>query len=250
MGHHEDGDVEGADDVGQLAARGRVEVRGRLVEHEDLRVHGEHRRDGDPSPLAEGQVVRRPVGELGHAHLCQGLEHPGVELVAAQPEVARPERHVVADRRHEQLVVGVLEDDADAAPDLGEVVLGDGQAGHRDGAGPGGQDAVEVQHERGLAGAVRAQHGDPFAAVHVEVHAEERLVPVGVGERQAAHVENGGTHGATSAVRLTSAHARGSTPPSAHCVPVAVRVGALACGRCSPVTAWPGGPAPHARRTG
>ena len=32
-------------------------------------------------------------------------------------------------------------------------------------AGAGGEDAVEVQHERGLAGAVRAEQGDPLAAV-------------------------------------------------------------------------------------
>ena len=79
-----------------------------------------------------------------------------------------------------------------------------------------------MQHQRGLAGAVGTQHGDPLAAMHVEVHAEERLVPVRVGERQAAHVEDGGAHGVTSAVRLTRAHPRGSMPLSAHCAPVAV----------------------------
>ena len=42
------------------------------------------------------------------------------ELRAAQAEVGRPERDVLGDRRHEQLVVRVLEDDADPAADLGE----------------------------------------------------------------------------------------------------------------------------------
>ena len=46
-----------------------------------------------------------------------------LELGAREPEVGRAERDVLADRGHEQLVVGVLEDDADPAPDLGEVVL-------------------------------------------------------------------------------------------------------------------------------
>ena len=44
-----------------------------------------------------------------------------------QAEVGRAEGHVVADRRHEQLVVGILEHDADAAADLPQVALGDGE---------------------------------------------------------------------------------------------------------------------------
>ncbi len=54
------------------------------------------------------------------------------------------------------------------------------------------QDAVEVQHEGGLAGAVGAEHGDPLAALHLEVDAEERLVAVGVGERHRLQVEHRG----------------------------------------------------------
>ena len=55
-----------------------------------------------------------------------------LELVAADAEVGGPERNVVVDRRHEQLVVGVLEDDADAAADLGEVGLRHGQVADDD----------------------------------------------------------------------------------------------------------------------
>ena len=51
-----------------------------------------------------------------------------LELGAAQPEVGRAERDVVAHGRHEQLVVGVLEDDADPAPHLQQVRVGDRQA--------------------------------------------------------------------------------------------------------------------------
>ena len=58
--------------------------------------------------------------------------------------------------------------------------------------GAGGEDAVEVQHQRGLAGAVGAEQGDPLAPVDVQVHAEQRLVAVGVGEGEAADVEDGG----------------------------------------------------------
>ena len=122
VGDHEHGDVERAQDVGELAPRRRVEVRRRLVEHEDLGSHREHGRDGDPPALAEGQVVRRPVGEVAHPDAVERLDDARVELGAAQAEVGRPERHVVAHRRHEQLVVGVLEDDADPASHLEQVV--------------------------------------------------------------------------------------------------------------------------------
>ena len=122
--------------------------------------------------------------------------HALLELVAAEAEVGRAEADVGADRAHEQLVVGVLEDDADPAADLGDVVLGDREAADRDAARAGGQDAVEVQHQRGLAGAVGAEQRDPLALVDVEVDAVERLVAVGVGEGQAADVEDGG-HGSS-----------------------------------------------------
>ena len=50
-------------------------------------------------------------------------------------------------------------------------------------------DPVEGQHERRLAGAVRAEHGDPLAAGDDEVDAVERDVPVRVGEREVADLQ-------------------------------------------------------------
>ena len=41
----------------------------------------------------------------------------------AQPEIGRAEGDVLAHPGHEQLVVGVLEDDPDAAANLGQVGL-------------------------------------------------------------------------------------------------------------------------------
>ena len=52
-----------------------------------------------------------------------------------------------------------------------------------------------MQHQGGLAGAVGTEQRDPLALVDVEVDAEERLVAVGVGERQALDVEDRGAHG-------------------------------------------------------
>ena len=76
----------------------------------------------------------RPVGEVTDPDERQGLGDAGVELGAAQPEVGRPERDVVTHRRHEQLVVGVLEDDPDPAAHLQQGVRAHGQPRHGDGA--------------------------------------------------------------------------------------------------------------------
>ncbi len=51
-----------------------------------------------------------------------------------------------------------------------------------------------MEHQRGLAGAVRAEQRDPLALLDVQVDAVERLVAVGVGEGEAADVEDRG-HG-------------------------------------------------------
>ena len=51
------------------------------------------------------------------------------DVLGRQPEVERPEPHVLGDGRHEELVVRVLEDHADRAADVGQRPLG-----HRDAA--------------------------------------------------------------------------------------------------------------------
>ncbi len=74
------------------------------------------------------------------------------------------------------------------------LALLDRQPADRDRARAGGEDAVEVQHQRGLAGAVGAEQRDPLALVDVQVDAEQRLVAVGVGEGEAPDVEDGDAH--------------------------------------------------------
>ncbi len=69
--------VHQAGDRGQhLLGSGRVERRGRLVQHQDARVRGEYRADRHPLLLAAGQLVQRPVPQLGQAQQVEGLLHP------------------------------------------------------------------------------------------------------------------------------------------------------------------------------
>ena len=51
--------------------------------------------------------------------------------------------------------------------------------------------AVQVQHQRGLARAVRPEDGDALAPGHRQVHPEQHLPAVRIGERQIPDVEHG-----------------------------------------------------------
>ena len=195
VGDEQHRDVQRPQDVGELAARGRVEVGRRLVEHQDLRLHGEHRGDGDPAALAEGEVVRRAVGVLRHPDRLERLRAPGARARrragrgSSGPKATSsrtvpmnswssgswktmPTRRRISSRL--SLVTG--------SPETATLPR------------PGHQDAVEVQHERGLAGAVGAEQRDPLALVDVEVDAVQRLVAVGVGVGDALQVEDGDAH--------------------------------------------------------
>ena len=67
--------------------------------------------------------------ELGHAHGGERLVQRGPRPRAREAEVERPERDVLADGRHEELVVGVLEDEPDAGAQVAHVVGADAQPG-------------------------------------------------------------------------------------------------------------------------
>ena len=194
MGDHEHRAVEPQQDLGELAARDGVEVCRGLVEHEDLGVAREDGGQGGAAALPAREVHRRPVGELRHADGLERLLDPQRQLRLGDPEVGRPERDVVGDGRHEQLVVGVLEDDADAPADLLDVLAGDLHPADPHGARARPVHAIEVQHERRLARPVRPEQRDPLAALDAQVHAEEGLVAVGVRERQPRDLEGRDRH--------------------------------------------------------
>ncbi len=52
-----------------------------------------------------------------------------------------------------------------------------------------------MQHEGRLAGAVRPEQRDPFAARDREVHAEQGLMAVGIGEGEAGDLQGSSAHG-------------------------------------------------------
>ena len=79
LGHH-DGDAEVVDEAGDggehLLGGRRVERRGRLVEHEDARVGGEHRADGDTLLLPARQRAQGAAAQVGDAEEVERLLDP------------------------------------------------------------------------------------------------------------------------------------------------------------------------------
>lgn len=77
---HEHGRAQVVDqpleDREDLLGRRRVQRGRRLVQHQHLRVRGQHRADRHPLLLAAGQRRDRPVAELVQPQQVQGLLHP------------------------------------------------------------------------------------------------------------------------------------------------------------------------------
>ena len=142
---------------------------------------------------------------VAHAHRIQGGDDAALDFGALQAHVQRSERDVLAHRRHEQLVIRVLEDQADVSADLPQRPRADRDACDLDFA-LAQQEAVEAQHQGRLAGAVRAEHGDPLAVRHVQLDAVQRQVAVGVAVADAARVD-GAAHAITRSGSSTSAMA-------------------------------------------
>ena len=94
----------------------------------------------------------------------QGALDAAVDLGLGDAHVQRPERDVVEHGRAEQLVVGILEHEPDLGADPPDRRPVD-DASRRSGPSPWRRlvDAVEVEHQRALAGAVRPDQRDLLA---------------------------------------------------------------------------------------
>lgn len=92
--------------------RGPVLPGGRFVEHDDRWPRGDDRGDGEPSLLAAGQRERVGLGEVGEAELAEERVRPAGDVRSAGRAGAGLD--LLADRAGDELVLGVLEDGADA----------------------------------------------------------------------------------------------------------------------------------------
>jgi hypothetical protein len=60
---------------------------------------------------------------LAHPHCRQGRSDPGLEGLTPEAQVGRPEGDIFGDRGQEHLVARILEDDANPAAHLQQVLL-------------------------------------------------------------------------------------------------------------------------------
>src|SRR5690606_23508865 len=165
----------------QRAARGGVEVVGRLVEQEHVRLELE--RGGDLPAL-----------------LLTGRERaPAVEVLGVEPEAgAHPRRAAVPAHREVHDLVARLLGRLAREHDACALRLADHAAGAR------GKLAGQEAQERGLASAVGAGHGGP-SGTEVDIEVGEERMSVGVRERDAHESET--SHGDTWSAGETDATA-------------------------------------------
>src|SRR5688572_31077085 len=170
--------VQRAERGEQLRPAARVEARGRLVEHEQPRLEREHPGERDAPHLASGQPERVAVLVRleAEADALHRRSHPAPDLLRRALQLSRPERDVVADGRVEELLLRLLEDEADHPAErarveepVAEVLAEDLHA-----AAVRAQQPVQVLHERGLAGPRVAHERDEVVRHDLELGTAER----------------------------------------------------------------------------
>jgi len=103
----------------EIPLRGRIERCCRLVEHEDLRIHGENASERNAALFAGAEMIRGFVHHRAHGDLFERFPGPGERLFVRESEVQGPEGDVFKDGRHEELLVGLLENESDFGADRG-----------------------------------------------------------------------------------------------------------------------------------
>ena len=126
--------VELAQPGAELVADLGVEGAEGLVEEQHLGPRRERPRQGDPLPLAAGELRRVAVGVAGELHQLQQLVDPGLDLGPGQLPHLQAEGDVLAHGHVAEQGV-VLEDEADAP--LLDRQVGGVLAGELDAAGVG-----------------------------------------------------------------------------------------------------------------
>jgi hypothetical protein len=153
---------------------------------------------------------------LGQRHDVQRFAHAGGQLVAAHTEVRGAERDVLGDRRHEQLIVGILEHQPHAPADLAKALAAHRSPGDLDGARRRGQHTVEMQHQRGLTRAVRPEDRHSLTGGDIEIDAAEGDMAIRIGVVEAVDLDRR-AHRATHAEAATTTAAPAGSSVNTHC---------------------------------
>ena len=171
----DEGDAVGLkteDEAGELVGGLGREVGRRLVHHHEVGFGGEDGGKGGLLLLAGGEGEDGAAGEVGEVEHAQGVIHAAANLVAGAALPFEGEGHLLLDGGGKKLLVGVLEDGADA---FGEGLHRHrtGLSGDAEGASEGtfvvvGDEAVEQAQKGGLAAAAGAGDEHRLALAQAE----------------------------------------------------------------------------------
>jgi hypothetical protein len=178
-----------------LGAGGRVEVARGLVGQHQGRIAGHGPGDGDPLPLATGQLVRPVVEPVPKPDPVEGGGRQVAPDPAGDARVEQAVGHVVQ-RAHPTGQVELLEDEADrAGAQRGQRAVAEpGDVVRRDQHGSARrlvQRPDEVEQRR-LSGPGRADDRDEFPGSHPQIHVAQRGDPTQVPPADRAQVHQRG----------------------------------------------------------
>src|SRR5580765_3404785 len=207
--------VELLEERQHFGSRLAVEVAGRLVGDDPLRIGDERARDRHALLLATGELGGEVLRAVGETDQAQRSGHVLASLAAGERSQGERELHVLERGQHRHQVVELeYEADRGGAP-VGEVGLrqpGDVDAVDEDRARIGFVDAGEQVEKRRLARARRPHQAEEVAALHVERKIVQHrhdlsAAPVRLGD--AAHLDERGAHAAAHFTRAPSASLSG-----------------------------------------
>ena len=112
------GGLQALDQADEPAPAAGIEVGCRLVEDEDRGPARQNSRQAHPLSLAEAEMMGRTIGRVLEIDAGQAFQGQLAGLGFAESQVERPKGHVFDHGGAEELIVGILEQQADLAADL------------------------------------------------------------------------------------------------------------------------------------
>ena len=166
-----------------------VELRGRLVEEEKLRLECEGRGETDALELSAGELDSASLGQVRRADRFERAIDPSPDRSWLDADVLQPERDFVRDDRHHDLVLRILEHGGHGSRHLSRSDMTGVKTGDHDAALE--PPTVEVRHEAGqrpqerrLPGTRWPEQRHALPGVELQRDAAQRCDGGRVGERQ------------------------------------------------------------------
>lgn len=150
--------------------------RRRLIEQQIARAHRQHAGDSDALFLAYREIADRHLRIRLQFQQRHRLLHALLDFKTRQDEILGTEGDIVNDRVGNQLIVGVLKDDADALAD-GPAIFASGGGIHpvnQDGAAARSQDGSEEPGERAFPGTVVPDDRHGLSRLDAQAHIAQR----------------------------------------------------------------------------